>query len=100
MLFRSEDTPATLPDPAHAGLSYAATALHGPTVAKDVTVNKGSLPGFLHAALATDLKMTPAAQPAIMAEFSSIQTQADAAKYMDKVSTKMKGLGDYPVLRL
>ncbi|MFI5161205.1 MAG: alkaline phosphatase family protein [Sphingobacteriales bacterium] len=89
-----EDAPMTLPDPADSGLSFAtATVYPRSSGAADVPADKGSLPGFLHAALQTDLAISPATDhPAIKTEFSAIGSQDDAAKYMGKVKEKMDGL--------
>ena len=80
------DAPSTLPDPAHPGLSVAIAPA---VAAAPIPANHGSLPGFLHAALKTDLMTaTLEEQPAIMAEFGQIQNQQQARAYMDKVQSK------------
>jgi len=88
------DARLTLPDPANSGLAFAtATVYPRSTGSVDVTANKGSLPGFLHATLQTDLAISPEADhPAIQEEFSTIQTQNDAAQYMGKVKAKMDAM--------
>jgi phospholipase C len=80
------DTPETLPSPVNSGLPLMAAA---PVQSKAIPANHGSLPGFLHAALKTDLETSPVSEhPAIKAQFSQIHTQEDARAYMSKVMSK------------
>lgn len=61
------------------------------TPVEAITANHGSLPGFLHAALKTDLDISPAEQhPAIKAKFDAISSQLDARNYMSQVQDKMR----------
>ncbi|WP_211339708.1 alkaline phosphatase family protein [Mucilaginibacter gracilis] len=85
------DAPMTLPDPADSVLNFPTqTVFPMSSGTPGVTANKGSLPGILHAALKTDLAISPPEDhPAIQTEFAAIQTQDDAAKYMGKVKGKM-----------
>jgi phospholipase C len=53
-------------------------------------VDKGSLPGFLHAALRSDLEVSGQAErPAILRRFQTIKTQRDAMQYMQEVQQKI-----------
>ncbi len=80
------DTPETLPNPVDSGLPLMAAA---PVQNKAIPANHGSLPGFLHAALRTDLETSPEAEhPAIKAQFARIKTQEDARAFMSKVMNK------------
>ena len=82
------DCITTLPEPATPAPPPAA-AVVAPGA---IPANHGSLPGFLHAALKTDLDLSPpAAHPEIMARFGAIVTQQDAAAYMTSVQAKMPG---------
>ena len=82
------DTPTSLPETAQ----VVAAAAPAPAIAADaIPANHGSLPGFLHAALKTDLAATPELSDQIMTEFSAIQTQQQAASYMAKVQAKTNG---------
>ena len=80
-----------LPEPAPDTLSAGTASLAPPNASNTlITANHGSLPGFLHAALKTDLDLSPAAQhPAIKASFEAIKTQRDAMEYMARVQAKM-----------
>lgn len=78
------DAPLHLPNPAHPVIAPAAVA----TSAAPIPANHGSLPGFLHAALQTDLAADPANEIIIKQEFAQIETQQDAKAYMAKVAAK------------
>lgn len=78
------DAPTQLPDPAHEAIAPATVAVSNVAI----PANHGSLPGFLHAALQTDLATDPANADAIKQEFSQIKTQQDAKAYMTKVAAK------------
>jgi phospholipase C len=82
------DCITTLPSPVQTNMAMTA-----PDEIAQVAIpaNHGSLPGFLHAALKTDLDLSPPAQhEAIKAQFAAIHTQQDARAYMDKVQRKMQ----------
>ncbi len=85
------DTPARLPQTAQSTDSLAAMGNVPSTAAALATANTGNLPGFLHAALASDLALSPAAEhPAIMSQFRAIKTRADAQRYLDTVAPKVR----------
>jgi len=87
------DCLSKLPEPtAETVLAPTATLASTATAANLIPANHGSLPGFLHAALKTDLDLSPEAEhPAIKATFNAIKTQQDAMEYMEKVQAKMRG---------
>jgi phospholipase C len=93
------DAPLTLPKPiassAPAALAArAVVAPSAPAAAPTDSIDKGNLPGFLHAVLRTDLDLSPAAQrPAIVGRFNTIKTRAQAQQYMDEVRRKAKAAG-------
>lgn len=81
--FRS-DCPMQTPDPATFSETSALVQNAG------ISTTKGSLPGFLHAALKTDLELSPEEEhPLIMAKFAQISTLEDAREYMNEVKTKI-----------
>lgn len=87
------DCVTTLPAPA-----VSAMAMTAPDEVAGIAIpaNHGSLPGFLHAALKTDLDLSPPAEhKAIKAQFAAIHTQKDARAYMDKVMLKMQNQADH-----
>jgi phospholipase C len=54
------------------------------------SINDGSLPGIVHAALRGDLALSPPAQrQEILARVSGLKTRADAARYLDDVRRKL-----------
>jgi phospholipase C len=80
------DAPLTLPEPEHT----PAAALVASVSNVPIPANHGSLPGFLHAALRTDLQISPPEQhPEINERFSQIRTQQDARNYMSTVQAKV-----------
>jgi phospholipase C len=85
------NTPATLPSPAgphmFAAMQVAARSPAQPTE----SVDKGNLPGFLHAALRSDLALSrPDQRPAILAQFKTIKTRGQAQQYLDQVRVKVR----------
>ena len=86
------DTPATLPNPTAPAVVAAAMAAASPSAAALAEpIDKGNLPGFLHAALRTDLDLSkPIERPAILARFKTIKTRAQAQQYMDQVRLKVR----------
>jgi hypothetical protein len=54
-------------------------------------VNDGNLPGVLHAALRSDLALSPREQqPQILAHVSSIKNRAEASRYLHQVKQKIR----------
>jgi len=96
-----KDAPLTLPDPADSGLNGDCAALDlisrviiprsaPPPVARpDDPVNDGNIAGVLHAALRSDLALSPAARSKILAQFSALKTRGDARQYADAVRRKL-----------
>jgi phospholipase C len=94
------DAPATLPAPAvsgqtvlpaFAGLDPAAVAPAAPPSRPMEPVNDGNLPGVLHAALRSDLAVSPPEQRLqILAHVSSIKTRAEASHYLEQVRQKVR----------
>lgn len=81
------DAPLTLPEPADSNLPVVAEV---PAAVMDQTVDQGSLPLFLHAALKTDMETSlKAKRPQIQQEFNAIQTRQDAQDYIEKVQNKI-----------
>jgi len=99
------NTPPVLPSPVLSGVtgcdpvSFArpvAAAPSGGTAASPVTrpldsFNEGNGPGFLFVALRSDLALSaPQDRPAVIAQFKTIKTRADASQYMDAVRVKVQ----------
>ncbi len=95
-----QDTPATLPSPAAPAAaplleaaitpapSYSANTV--PSRPRD-TINEGSLPVILQAAMRQDAELSePADRPGIIARVASLKTRADAAKYLAEVAAKRR----------
>jgi phospholipase C len=83
------DTPMTLPEPLPSTPKFAA-AIPTP-VDLTRTVDEGNLPGFLGAALQSDLDLSPPVEhDAIRARVAAIKTKAQAKAYMDEVRAKVK----------
>jgi phospholipase C len=84
----------TLPNPATPGeapLAAAAAAAPSDALAAQPIETSGNLPGFLHAALRSDLDLSPPADHAkILAHFQTIQTRGQAKQYMDEVRLKVR----------
>lgn len=93
-----EDTPATLPSPPSlpegaAAPAAAATAAGYPATPTrpDDSVNGGSLPVVLHAAMRQDIELSaPEQRDGIIARVASLKTRSDAAKYLGEVAAKRK----------
>lgn len=84
------DAPMTLPDPLPPadGITLARTSpsAAGPTD----SIDKGNLPGFLHAALCSDLALTRVEQhAAIKTQFNAIKTRTEAQDYLNHVRVKV-----------
>ncbi|MGB8113156.1 MAG: alkaline phosphatase family protein [Candidatus Sulfotelmatobacter sp.] len=89
------DTPMTLPSPAgaaRAGMSMAVPDLDTSTASRpDETVNQGTLPVILNAALRQDLEMSPPEERAeILKRVQSIKTREQARKYLADVQKKLR----------
>jgi phospholipase C len=95
------DAPATLPAPAQSGLTalpnfagpdpIAGLAEQPPASRPLDGVNDGNLPGVLHAALRSDLALSPPEQrPQILAHVSSLKNRAEASRYLHKVKQKIR----------
>jgi phospholipase C len=84
------DAPTTLPNPA-ATSAIAARAVMVQAANDAAPVDAGNLPGFLHAALRSDLALSnPQDHDAILARFQAIKTRADAQNYLDAVRVKVR----------
>jgi phospholipase C len=82
--------PVTLPAPAVSPAAAAAVIAAPPAARAVETVDQGNLPGFLHAALRSDLDLSPPTmRDAILARFATIKTRADAQRYLDEVRSKV-----------
>jgi phospholipase C len=100
------DAPATLPQPAQSGFSllptfaaaeFAAAAVAPPPARPSDSVNEGNLPGVIHAALRSDLALSPPEQRAqILAHVSSLTTRADAHRYLQEVREKVRAAKTTP----
>jgi len=90
------DAPTSLPAPASPvgaefSLAKAATVTSIPAVPTrpSETIDAGSLPVFVQAALRQDLELSPASErPQILARVEALKTRADAAAYMKEVEAK------------
>ena len=61
-----------------------------PTARPNDSVDDGNLPGIVHAAMRQDLEISPPdARPEIVAKVQSIQTRADAERYLTEVKRKV-----------
>lgn len=87
------DTPATLPNPITPGIPGLIAPGPISEEGSNELANKGSLPGFLHAALNSDLATsTDEERAAILEKFSKIKTQKDAKDYMRSVQNKINNI--------
>jgi phospholipase C len=83
------NTPLTLPDVATISIEEleALREQQHPVDEETTTADSGNLPGFLHIVLKGRLEREPTksleAQTAIIADFSSIRTRADARRYIE-----------------
>jgi phospholipase C len=89
------DTPPILPsptfEPARAVLSMAATDLDTSVASRpDETVNQGTLPVILNAALRQDLETSPDQRTEILQRFQSIKTREQARAYLAEVQKKVR----------
>ena len=89
------DTPSVLPAVAMPNIFKVMLEKIEGFEGSDELANKGSLPGFLHAALNSDLQTSPSEErPAILANFKTIKTQRDARRYMKHVQNKIDNIPD------
>jgi phospholipase C len=88
------DAPATLPEPQHAPGGCPPCVCGAPPMLPALTraadpINLGNAPAVLHAALRSELALSPSdAREQIMARFSAIKTRADARSFVDNVRQK------------
>jgi phospholipase C len=84
------DTPTTLPSPVIQ--TEAESTMLAPVGASPTdSIDQGNLPGFLHAALRSDLALSrPEQRPAILAQFQTIKTREQAKGYLDQVRVKVQ----------
>ena len=84
------DTPLVLPNVSKPNIFKVILEKREDNEGSDESVNKGSLPGFLHAALNSDLQTSQDEErPAILENFKNIKTQRDAKRYMRHVQNKI-----------
>jgi phospholipase C len=102
-----DDTPATLPFPASgpsapmlamaAPLAESYSSATAPSRPND-SINDGSLPVIVHAAMRQDLELSPAAdRDGIIAKVASLKTRAEAAKYLVGVAAKRRASTTHPI---
>jgi len=97
-----KDAPLELPDPADSGLNGECDPLElisrvilpktapPPVVRPADPVNEGNIAGVLHAALRSDLAISPTeARTKILAQFSALKTREQARQYADAVRQKL-----------
>jgi phospholipase C len=89
------DAPMTLPSPAGAVapavMSMAVPDLDTATASRpEETVNQGTLPVILNAALRQDLEMSPDKGAEILQRVQSIKTREQARKYLAEVQKKLR----------
>jgi phospholipase C len=81
------DAPKTLPNPAAPAMPKVAFAAPQP----EANVDTGNLPAFLHVAMRADIETSPTeAKHAILSRVQSIQTQGQAAAYIQEVQAKVQ----------
>jgi phospholipase C len=81
------DAPKTLPNPAAPAMPKVAFAAPSP----EANVDNGNLPAFLHVAMRADIATSAAdAKHAILSRVQSIQTQGQAAAYIQQVQAKVQ----------
>ena len=84
------DTPTTLPSPV-IPTEAESTMLAPVGASPTASIDQGNLPGFLHAALRSDLALSrPEQRPAILAQFQTIKTREQAKAYLDQVRVKVQ----------
>lgn len=82
------DTPATLRDPVANARLGVLDAVVGFDRAE--SVDGGSLPAFIHAALRQHVALEPGSEPQIRAEVEAIQTRGQALDYIAKVKALLR----------
>ncbi len=90
------DAPETLPAPVDSGGStpafraFAAPVAATPVARPEDSVNGGNLPAVVHAAMQQDLSLAPERRQEIVARVGSLETRADAMKYLAEVQEKLR----------
>ncbi len=97
-----DDAPSALPAPAESGvtgclpfsctgtdLMQAASAIP-PLSNPTASVDKGNLPGVIHAAMRQDIALSPEKREQILARVGSLKTRGEAAAYLDEVRQKVR----------
>lgn len=89
------DAPMTLPSlagvPVRAVMTMAVPDLDTVTASRpDDTVDQGTLPVILHAALRQDLEMSPGERTQVLKRVESIKTREQARKYLADVQKKLR----------
>ena len=89
------DAPLTLPSPAgvpaRAVMAMAVPDLDTTTASRpDETVDQGTLPVILHAALRQDLEMSPGERAQVLKRVEAIKTREQARKYLAEVQKKLR----------
>jgi phospholipase C len=94
-----DDAPTTLPSPAQSGVpgcdddsGLGILAVRKPVIARPADqIDEGNLPGILHAALRSDLELSPPDQrDAIIARVGAMKTRAEAWSYIGEVEQKIR----------
>lgn len=97
-----DDTPAALPAPAESGVTgcpplsctdtdlMAAARPIPPLSNPTASVDKGNLPGVIHAAMRQDIALSPEKREKILARVGSLKTRGEAAAYLDEVRQKVR----------
>jgi phospholipase C len=81
------DAPKTLPNPAAPAMPKVALVAPQP----EANVDRGNLPAFLHVAMRVDIATSAAdSKHAILSRVQSIQTQGQAAAYIQEVQAKVQ----------
>jgi phospholipase C len=89
------DAPMTLPSPAvgpaRPVMTMTVPDLDTATASRpDETVDQGTLPVILHAALRQDLEMSPGERAQVLKRVESIKTREQARKYLAEVQKKLR----------
>lgn len=89
------DAPLTLPSPAgapvRAVMTMAPPDLDTSVASRpDETVDQGTLPAILHAALRQDLEMSPGEHTQVLKRVESIKTREQARRYLAEVQKKLR----------
>jgi len=99
-----DDTPTTLPSPSSSPADGTLSMAIAPSAAYSQltpsrphdSVNDGSLPVIIHAAMRQDIELSPPDQrDTIIAKVAAIKTRSDAAAYLAGVSAKRSAAEDH-----